>query len=308
VIRNASEVCYVSRIVVFGSLNMDLVAVVQQVPQRGETVTGERFFTAPGGKGANQAIAAARAGAEVDMIGAVGTDDFGAQLRETLDTAGVCVESIRSVEGSSGIAHIVVDGDGQNSIIVVPGANGTLTDVSDTDAKRIADADLLLLQLEIPMAGVAAAAKVAHRNGTRVVLTPAPAVPLPPELLADVDLLVPNQHEAAAITGESDPADALAALLEKVPAAVLTLGADGCRYQARDGETLDVPGIPVTPIDTTAAGDCFTGALSVAIGAGMSMPEALRWGSAAAALSVQRPGASSSMPTRAEIEMSVRNE
>lgn len=291
-----------SRIAVFGSINMDLVAVAERAPERGETVSGERFFTAPGGKGANQAIAAARAGAEVSMIGAVGTDDFGGALRETLRSAGVRIDTTRSTSGPSGIAHIVVDSAGHNSIIVVPGANGSLTDVGPEDSERIAAADLLLLQLEIPMAGVLAAAKVARHNGTRVVLTPAPAVALPAELVDCVDLLVPNQHEAASITGESDPDVALSDLLERVPEVVLTLGAEGCKYQARNAESLYVPGISVTPVDTTAAGDCFTGAMSVAIGEGKPMLEALRWGSAAAALSVQRPGASSSMPTRAEID------
>ncbi|HVX46129.1 MAG TPA: ribokinase [Mycobacteriales bacterium] len=291
-----------SRIAVFGSINMDLVAVAERAPGRGETVSGERFFTAPGGKGANQAIAAARAGAEVSMIGAVGTDDFGGQLRETLRTAGVRIDTIRTEPGPSGIAHIVVESAGHNSIIVVPGANGTLTEVGSADAERIVAADLLLLQLEIPLPGVLAAAKVARENGTRVVLTPAPAVPLPVELLECVDLLVPNQHEAATITGETDPDGALAELVKRVPEIVLTLGADGCRYRARNGENLCVPGFSVPSVDTTAAGDCFTGALSVAIGEGKPMAEALRWGSAAAAVSVQRPGASSSMPTRTEID------
>nr|WP_275937008.1 ribokinase [Streptomyces nanshensis] len=285
-----------------GSTNMDLVAYVATAPRRGETVTGRAFRTVPGGKGANQAVAAARSGGSVAMIGAVGRDDFGLRLRDALDGAGVGTDGLRTVEGESGTAHIVVDDDGGNAIVVVPGANGTVDGLADGDEERIAAAGALLLQLEIPLAGVLAGARAAHDHGVRVVLTPAPAQPLPPELLAVTDLLVPNEHEAAVLTGKSDPYDAADALLALVPEVVVTLGARGSLYAVRDADPVLVPAPRVKAEDTTAAGDTFVGALAVASGEGRAMPEALEWASAAAALSVQRPGASASMPHRAETD------
>ncbi|WP_043641142.1 ribokinase [Nonomuraea candida] len=287
---------------VFGSANMDLVAYVSQAPRRGETVTGHRFRTVPGGKGANQAIAAARAGGEVAFLGAVGDDGFGAEMRSTLTEAGVDVRGLRQVPGPSGIAHIVVDDGGGNSIIVVPGANGTVIGPSGHDLATIAGSRALLLQLELPMAAVVDAAQAGNVAGVPVYLTPAPAQPLPAELLEAVTTIVPNEHEAAAITGVSGPDAALDALLELVEEAVITLGSEGALYGARSGERLRVPAVKVDAVDTTAAGDTFVGALAVARTEGRGMADALRFASMAAALSVQREGASTSMPTRHEIE------
>ncbi|SDJ94595.1 ribokinase [Nonomuraea maritima] len=287
---------------VFGSANMDLVAYVSQAPRRGETVTGHRFRTIPGGKGANQAIAATRAGARVAFLGAVGDDGFGAELRATLKEAGADVRGLREVPGSSGIAHIVVDDDGGNSIIVVPGANGAVKGPSGEDMAAIARSDALLLQLELPMEAVVAAAQAAQVSGVPVVLTPAPVQPLPPELLAAVTMIVPNEHEAAALTGVEDPEAALEALLEQVEEAVITLGEEGALYGSRSGTRLRVPAVKVRAVDTTAAGDTFVGALAVARSERLDMEEALRFASVAAALSVQREGASTSTPTRREIE------
>ncbi|WP_327580601.1 ribokinase [Nonomuraea sp. NBC_00507] len=287
---------------VFGSANMDLVAYVSEAPKRGETVTGHRFRTIPGGKGANQAIAAARAGAEVAFLGAVGDDGFGAELRATLSEAGVDVRGLRQVPGPSGIAHIVVDDDGGNSIIVVPGANGTVAGPSGDDLALIARSEALLLQLELPMAAVVAAAEAGQVAGVPVILTPAPAQPLPDALLDAVTLIVPNEHEAAAITGATAPDAALDALLERVEEAVITLGSQGALYGSRSGERVRVPAVEVKAVDTTAAGDTFVGALAVARAERLPMADALRFASTAAALSVQREGASTSMPTRWEIE------
>ncbi|MFI1458486.1 ribokinase [Streptomyces roseus] len=289
-------------IAVLGSTNMDLVAYVPRAPRLGETVTGHAFRTVPGGKGANQAVAAARSGGEVVMIGAVGADEFGVRLRSALTAAGVETAALRTVEGASGTAHITVDDEGSNSIVVIPGANGSVTGLEAGDAARIGAVDLLLLQLELPMEAVLAGAAAARAQGVRTVLTPAPARPLPRELLELVDLLVPNEHEAAALTGFTDPLGAAEALLREVPEVVLTLGAAGVLYAARGREPLAVPALPVRAVDTTAAGDTFVGALAVALGEGRPMPEALRWASAAAALSVRRPGAQDSMPTRAETD------
>ncbi|WP_133910128.1 ribokinase [Streptomyces sp. NBC_00582] len=289
-------------IVVLGSTNMDLVAYVEKAPQRGETVTGREFRTIPGGKGANQAIAAAHAGGTVSMIGAVGNDSFGARLRSTLEHSGVNTDHLRTVEFPSGTAHIVVDDEGGNAIVVVPGANGTLDHLVPGDAGLIASADALLLQLEIPLPAVVAGARAARAHGVRTILTPAPAQPLPPELLAAVDLLVPNEHEATTLTGRTDPHEAAAALLEVVPEVVITLGAAGSLHAARGADPLTVPAPQVTAVDSTGAGDTFVGALAVALGEERPVREALAWAATAAALSVQRPGASASMPYRSEIE------
>ncbi|UFQ15070.1 MULTISPECIES: ribokinase [Streptomyces] len=290
-------------IAVLGSANMDLVAYVAEAPRRGETVTGREFRTVPGGKGANQAIAAARAGATVSMIGAVGADTFGAQLRSSLEHSGVDTDLLRRVDTPTGTAHIVVDDEGGNAIVVVPGANGTVKGLTPGDEAVIASADALLLQLEIPLKGVLTAARAARRHGVRTVLTPAPAQPLPDELLAATDLLLPNEHEAAALTGiTNDPPAAARTLLAQVPEVVITLGSQGSLYAARGAEPVTVPASRVTAVDTTGAGDTFAGTLAVALAEGKSVPEALHWASSAAALSVQRPGASASMPCRKEID------
>ncbi|MEU3407946.1 ribokinase [Streptomyces sp. NPDC006670] len=289
-------------IAVLGSTNMDLVAYVPKAPNPGETVTGREFRTVPGGKGANQAVAAARLGGEVVMIGAVGADEFGVRLRAALAGAGVETAALRTVEGASGTAHITVDDEGANSIIVIPGANGRVTGLEPGDDSRIGAADCLLLQLELPLEAVLAGARAARAHGVRTVLTPAPVRPLPPELLAATDLLVPNEHEAAALTGLTDPHRAAEALLREVPEVVITLGAAGSLYAARGREPLTVPAPRVRAVDTTAAGDTFVGALAVALGEGRPVREALRWASVAASLSVQRPGAQSSMPTRTETD------
>lgn len=286
---------------VFGSCNMDLVAYVGTAPRTGETVLGREFRTAPGGKGANQAVAAARAGAVVHMIGAVGADEFGGQLRENLESFGAGTEGLRTVHGHSGTAHIVVDDAGNNSIIVVPAANSTVVDLQPGDERRIAESRNLLLQLEIPMAGVRAAVEAARRNGVPVTLTPAPVIEIPEDVLSHVDMLVPNEHEAAALSGEQDPQRALEALLNRVPEVVITLGERGALYGSRTGETCRVGGYSVPVVDTTAAGDTFAGVLSLARAEGADVPESLDRAAAAAALSVQSNGAGGSMPTREEI-------
>ncbi|WP_329369286.1 ribokinase [Streptomyces sp. NBC_01483] len=291
-----------THIAVLGSTNMDLVAYVAKAPQRGETVTGREFRTIPGGKGAGQAVAAAHAGADVSMIGAVGADAFGSQLRTTLEHSGVDTDHLRTTEGPSGTAHIVVDDEGGNEIVVIPGANGTVDHLAPGDEALITSADALLLQLEIPLAAVLAGAEAARRHGVRTILTPSPVQSLPPELLASIDLLVPNEHEAAALTGLTDPRDAATALLDQVPEVVVTLGAAGSLYATRGAEPLTVPAPRVTAVDSTGAGDTFVGTLAVALAEGRPMRAALAWASTAASMSVQRPGASSSMPYRSEID------
>ena len=291
-----------ARVCVLGSANMDLVVFADRAPAMGETVAGERFVTIPGGKGANQAIAAARAGADVAMVGAVGVDPYGDELVGVLREAGVDVRGLaRSGDAPTGTAHILVESGGDNSIVVVPGANGTVhAAVSGLDV-ALDGAGLLLLQLELPLDAVVDGARAGRAQGVKVVLTPAPAQALPGELFESVDLLVPNEHEATILTGKTDVEAAAAALLDVVPEVVVTLGARGALWLDRDGGRLEVPAPEVVALDTTAAGDTFVGALAVALGEGQPMRDALGWATTAAALSVRKEGASTSMPHRAEI-------
>jgi ribokinase len=288
-------------IAVLGSANMDLVVTVDRAPGRGETVTGRTYDTVPGGKGANQALAAARAGGRVAFLGAVGDDEFGRRIAALLAGDGVDVSGLVASDQPTGTAHITVDGDGDNSIVVVPGANGTVTVLTDAHRAAIDAAELLLLQLELPLALVTEAAVYARSRGVRVVLTPAPAVPLPPSLLSTVDLLLPNEHEAALLAGVGDPADAARSLAAHGGDVVVTLGSRGALWVSGESST-EVPAYLVDAVDTTAAGDTFAGVLAVGLAEGLDRPAALRRASAAAALSVQRPGASSSMPYGAEID------
>lgn len=288
-------------IAVLGSANMDLVATVDRAPGRGETVTGRDFSTVPGGKGANQALAAARAGGDVAFLGAVGDDDFGRRITTLLADAGIDVSGLAVGDRPTGTAHITVDATGDNSIVVVPGANGTVTELTDAHRAAVDAADLLMLQLELPLPLVTEAARYARSRRVRVVLTPAPAVPLPAELLAAVDVLVPNEHEAALLAGVADPVEAARSLAAGGGDVVVTLGGRGALRVGAGTETR-VPAFEVEAVDTTAAGDTFAGVLAVGLAEGLDWDDALRRASAAAALSVQRAGASSSMPDRAEID------
>ncbi|HEX6446845.1 MAG TPA: ribokinase [Streptosporangiales bacterium] len=289
-------------VVVVGSANMDLVAYAARLPDVGETVTGRSYETIPGGKGANQAIAASRAGAAVRMVGAVGTDAFGDQVLETLRSAGVDCAAMRRSPGATGTAHISVDDEGQNTIVVVPGANGTVTALSPDERELVRRASVVLLQLELPLPVVVEAARAGHEAGAEVVLTPAPVRDLPDELYAAVDVLLPNAGEARRLAGEDDVDAAVKALLRRVPVVVATLGADGCLLRTRDGVERALPALEVPVVDTTAAGDTFAGALAVARAEGADWDRALRWAGAAAAISVGRRGASTSAPIRTEIE------
>jgi ribokinase len=291
-------------VVVVGSANMDLVATAPALPRPGETVLGDGFTQVPGGKGANQAIAAVRAGAAVRFVGAIGSDAYGVNLRARLVTSGVDTALLRVVYGASGVALILVDGTGENMIVVAPGANAALTDLAGPDLDAIGAADLLLLQLEIPVETVTAAARAARGAGTTVVLNAAPARPLPADLAEAVDLLVVNEVEAAALAAApDDPPQALAAaLLERVPRVVLTRGAAGAWYGDRAGAPVHVPAPVIEAVDTTAAGDAFTAALAVGWGEGRPLPDAVRWASAAGAAAARRLGASSALPGRTEID------
>ncbi|MGW5221490.1 ribokinase [Nocardia sp. NPDC004085] len=276
-------------IVVLGSINMDLITTTARRPVPGETVLGGGFAMVPGGKGANQAIAAQRAGGEVRFLGAVGDDVFAGELRGALTDAAVRTDLLRTVAGPSGIATIVVDDDGENSIIVVGGANARMTELTEDDMAAIADADILLCQLEIPIETVTTAAGHARANDTTVLVNPSPARPLPAELWANIDVAVVNSGEA----------ERLGADLDAVAHLVVTRGAAGADYRGPGGVRLSRPSPRVDVIDTTGAGDAFTGALAAAWHRG---PEwALTWACAAGALATTRLGASSSIPAREEI-------
>ncbi|NNH74230.1 ribokinase [Nocardia uniformis] len=282
-----------ARIVVVGSVNMDLVTRVRRRPEPGETVAGEGFALVPGGKGANQAIAARRAGAEAEFVGAVGDDVFAAELRRVLSDSGVGTEQLRTVAGPSGVAAIVVDGGGENTIIVVGGANAAMTELTPADLDAIAAADTLMCQLEIPVSTVLAAARHARAHDTTVLLNPSPVRELPPELWAEIDVAVVNEGEAAH----------LGTVLKAVPHVITTLGAAGANYRGADGETRSHPGVPVEVVDTTGAGDTFTGALAAHWHEG---PEtALSWACTAGALATTKLGASASIPTREAIEQAL---
>ncbi|MFB7878580.1 ribokinase [Nocardia sp. NPDC056064] len=276
-------------VVVLGSINMDLVTSTPRRPAPGETVLGSGFATVPGGKGANQAIAAARSGARVRFLGALGDDAFADELRTTLHEAGVDTALVRRVEGPSGVASIVVDGSGENSIIVVAGANGHVTELSEAELAAIAAADILLCQLEIPLDTVVTAARHAAAAGTVVVLNPSPVAPLPAGLWADVDVAIVNSLEYERYSAE----------LTGVAHVVRTLGADGATYRGADGTQLSVAGRTVDAVDTTGAGDAFTGALAATWTSGPRT--ALTWANTAGALATTVLGASASIPDRARI-------
>ncbi|MBE3563973.1 MAG: ribokinase [Hydrogenibacillus schlegelii] len=319
-------------IVVIGSLNLDLIAEVDRLPDQGETVLGKKAHMLPGGKGANQAVAARRLGAEVSFIGAVGRDAFGARLLEALRTEGIGTEGVKVVpDEGSGLAFITL-AERDNRIIVVPGANARLTpDDVDRQAALIRAADVVLVQLEIPLEAVEKAVELARRYGVRVILNPAPARPLPAALLRAVDVLTPNRLElrvvndlppaveapakgepAAVEAPEEEESAALEAgvralLARGVSSVVVTLGAEGAAYAIRDahgdlGRLHRVPAVRVPVRDTTGAGDAFNGALAVALAEGRPLGEAVRMANRAAAIKVTRFGAQAGMPTRAELE------
>jgi ribokinase len=296
------------RIVVVGSSNTDLVVRAPRLPMPGETVLGGAFLRAHGGKGANQAVAAARLGAQVTFVARLGCDSFGDEAvahfaAEGLDTRYV----VRDPDVHSGVALIGVDeGRGENSIIVAPGANMRLS-VQDIKAaeEAIRSASVVVCQLEVPLETVAAALSIARAAGVRTILNPAPAQPLPDELLRLATVLTPNEGEAALLAGDPGlaPAEDARILRKRGVANVLvTLGSEGALLVNEEGET-HIPGRKVTNVvDTTAAGDCFTGALAVAIGEGRSLEQAAQFAGTAAAISVTRSGAQPSLPTRAEVE------
>ena len=298
-------------IVVVGSINLDLVAATKRIPIAGETVAGISFRTFPGGKGANQAVAAARVGGAVRMVGKLGADAFGIELKNNLMVANVDTDGIGIVPTSSGVALITTDEDGQNAITVVAGANGHLSPGDlDGNLDLIREAGILLTQLEIPLETVERLAEIASANEIPLMLDPAPARPLPASLLKRVDWLTPNETETCTLTG-LPPGDLDRASLEDAAQqllaagcrnVILKLGGKGCYLALSDGTRRFVPAFTVKAVDTTAAGDAFNGAFAVAQMRGEDPVESAFWASAVAAISVTRAGAQASMPTAMEVD------
>ncbi|MFH5823776.1 ribokinase [Georgenia sp. AZ-5] len=312
------------RVVVVGSANVDLVVDVPRHPGPGETILGGELRRTPGGKGANQAVAAARAGrADTTFLGALGRDDAAGLLLASLERVGVRTDLVARSDAATGAALITVSTDGENAIVVAPGAN-ELVVVDGDAAARLAEADVVLAQLEIPLETVLAAAH-ARRRGARFVLNAAPSRELPEEAWDAVDVLVVNEHEArdlarlpeaadgapphAAAPGatasdgevpDDDPAALAARLLRQVPAVVITLGGRGCLVAERGADPVAVAAPRVTPVDTTGAGDTFCGVLAAALADGAPLADAARLASAAGALAVTRPGAQDAVPTAEE--------
>ncbi len=297
------------KIVVVGSSNTDMIIKVPHVPVPGETIIGGTFSIAAGGKGANQAVAAARAGGDVTFVARVGDDMFGEQAKEGFVKDNINVDHVLSDKGApSGVARIFVGEDGENSIAVASGANANLSP-SDIEAasKSISSADILIMQLETPLDTVRKAASIASENGVKVILNPAPAQPLSDDILKHVSILTPNESEAEILTGikvqtEDDAATAADALMAKgIETVIVTMGAKGAFVVTADSKEL-VAGFSVKAVDATAAGDTFNGALAVALAEGKALKTAVSFANAAAALSVTKLGAQPSAPTREEID------
>lgn len=296
-------------IIVIGSLNIDLIATTPNLPRPGETVPGTDFSTAAGGKGANQALAARRAGAEVRMAGAVGDDQFSAPALELLDAAGVDLSHVKHRTVPTGTAVILVGGDGENMITVIPGANGTVTaDMARAALQRAGPGDTLLLQMEIPAAAIEASLAAARAQGVRSILNIAPLTGDVTRLSALADIVVANETEFERLSGKpaGSPAE-IRACLETLHGArgqslVVTLGADGV-LAAHEGQIISVAAIPIKPVDTVGAGDTFCGYMAQALDAGLDFEAALRRASVAGALACLEHGAQPAIPLAADVDL-----
>jgi len=303
----------INKILVIGSINLDMVVFSERFPQPGETVIGKTLQTFPGGKGANQAVAAARLGGDVQMIGNIGEDSSGEALLQNLKSNKVNTSKIRKVNSPTGTALITVDSEGQNTIVVIPGANASLTKKGlDSLKGTIKNANILILQLEIPLEIVVYAIEIAHQYGVTILLNPAPATNIPAEILNKVTYLIPNESELASLSGLPTNSD------EEIQTAVNKLFSKGCKQiiltRGKSGafylspqHKISSPPFQVPVVDTTAAGDAFIGAFAVALANGLDLQTALLRANAAGALTVTKAGAQSSLPTLEELDQFLHN-
>tara|TARA_Y100000389_G_C17468394_1_gene527881 strand:- start:4966 stop:5895 length:930 start_codon:yes stop_codon:yes gene_type:complete len=302
-----------SKLVVVGSSNTDMIIQVPHIPVPGETILGDTFLTAAGGKGANQAVAAARIGGDVSLVACVGNDMFGKQALEGFESDGINTDHCRVDRGApSGVAQILVSKSGENSIAVAPGANYLLSPKCiASSGNLLSDAAVVLMQLEIPIDTVLESARLAHANGARVILNPAPACELPNEIFTFLDLLTPNESEIKLLTGisitDENSMKAAASILHQrgVSVVLLTLGSQGVFLSEQKNNKIQTnifPAFKVKSVDTTAAGDVFNGCLAVGLASESSLTESIKFAQAAAALSVQILGAQSSAPTLEDVE------
>lgn len=297
------------KLVVLGSINADHILNIEQFPRPGETVIGKQYKVAFGGKGANQAVAAGRSGADIAFIACVGADDIGERVRQQLASDRIDTQPIEAIaDSTTGVALIFVNAEGENVIGIDAGANAAVTpDYLARYQQKVIDADALLMQLESPLETVIAAASLAKQHQTQVILNPAPARELPDDLLATIDMITPNETEAQRLTGiavndDNDAARAAEALHDKgIATVIITLGSRGV-WLSENGNGKLVPGFKVKAVDTIAAGDTFNGALVTALLEGKIMADAVRFAHAAAAIAVTRPGAQPSVPWREEID------
>lgn len=297
------------KLVVLGSINADHILNIEQFPRPGETVIGKKYKVAFGGKGANQAVAAGRSGADIAFIACVGADDIGERVRQQLASDRIDTQPIEAIaDSTTGVALIFVNAEGENVIGIDAGANAAVTpDYLARYQQKVIDADALLMQLESPLETVIAAASLAKQHQTQVILNPAPARELPDDLLATIDMITPNETEAQRLTGiavndDNDAARAAQALHDKgIATVIITLGSRGV-WLSENGNGKLVPGFKVKAVDTIAAGDTFNGALVTALLEGKTMADAVRFAHAAAAIAVTRPGAQPSVPWREEID------
>lgn len=294
-------------ILVIGSMNMDLVVQTDRSPEKGETLIGREFQTVPGGKGANQAVAIGKLKGDVTFIGACGQDRFGDALLSSLQESGVKIDAVSRFEGASGIAVITIESDGDNRIIVIPGANGRLSpEMIDQMEERIQQARIVLLQLEIPLETVLYTIELAHKYGKTIILDPAPAVPLPEHIYSKIDYLLPNEGELNLLLADHH----LTTLDEKaekllelgVKGVLVTRGAEGSSLYTKDGlQTFEA--VQVKAVDTTAAGDSFAGAFALGLQKNWSLEESINFAKIIAALSVTKVGAQSSLPELEQVEL-----
>lgn len=292
-------------VVVVGSANMDIVFSVERIPRPGETVLSRSVSHHPGGKGLNQAVAAARAGASTAFVGALGVDPFGDSLAEVMTAVGIDQSLLRRVEADTGQAFIVVDQAAENMIVVASGANAAMSMLTGPELAVVEASRVLLMQLELPSEAVRQAAIAARAAGVTTMLNAAPASAVDNELLSLLDFLIVNEHEACQIAGVDDLAVAAGLLSRRVDRLIVTLGSEGSAVYEGGVQVGTVTPPPVVAVDTTGAGDTFCGALAAAISEGQELLAAVRFATAAAALSVQRPGAVASIPARPEIELKV---